>query len=276
MSLLLAFADYRLHYLVQVRTALSTLVYPIQNIASMPSDFSDWVTDKLESSDEIQKRLTALEAENLLNNVRLQKLQALERENIRLRGLLGSSFRVHERVSVAELLTIDLDPFSQRVMINKGTQDGVFVGQPVLDATGVMGQILEVGLFSSTVILLTDLSHAIPVQINRNGLRSVAIGGGLENALQLQYIPHSEDIREGDLLVTSGLGGRFPVGYPVGKIDKVTFPSGEAFAEISASPVANLMKSREVLLVFPSNKPHDEQVHDEADEADEADEDVMQ
>ena len=251
----LAFLDYRLHYLDQVRTVLYTLVYPIQTVASIPGDLNDWFEDKLASQDEVKKHIAELKTENMLNNVRLQKLQALEQENMRLRNLLGSSFRVHERVLVAEMLTIDLDPFSQRVMINKGQQDGVFIGQPVLDADGVMGQVLEVGMYSSMVVLLTDLSHAIPVQINRNGLRSVAIGGGLVSALKLQYIPHSEDVRVGDLLVTSGLGGTFPAGYPVGMIETVAYPAGEAFADISASPAASLSKSREVLLVFPNKQP---------------------
>lgn len=155
---------------------------------------------------------------------------------------------------VADLLTIDLDPFSQQVVINKGGRYGVFEGQPVLDATGVMGQVTMVSPFSSRVILLTDPSHGVPVQINRNGLRAVVTGRGLGEPLQLEHLPHNADIRKGDLLVTSGLGGRFPVGYPVGKVVSITLPQGKSFAEIKVEPAAKLSTSREVLLVLLPTK----------------------
>lgn len=235
-----------------VRSALSTLVYPLQLIASFPSDVGRWTSDYFQSRDELRERNEELEASNLLNNVRLQRLQALERENMRLHELLGSSFRLPERVIVAELLTIDIDPFSQQVVINKGEGYDVFPGQPVLDAMGVMGQVTEVSRFSSRVILLTDPSHSIPVQVNRNGLRAVVTGRGLGEPLKLEFMPHNMDIREGDLLVTSGLGGRFPTGYPVGIVSFIEYIEGKAFADITVEPAASLATSREVLLVLPS------------------------
>lgn len=251
-SLALFFLDSRMNYFSPVRTVLSTIVYPLQTVASMPSDINAWIDDFFQNREQLQQKNTVLEATNLLNSVRLQKLQALERENMRLRELLGSSFRLNERVLVAELLTIDLDPFFQQVVINKGQRDGIFDGQPVLDATGVMGQVIEVNSFSSRVVLLTDPSHGIPVQINRNGLRAVATGRGLAEPLNLNHMPHNADVRVGDLLVTSGLGGRFPVGYPVGTVISVNFPQGKSFAEISVEPAAQLSTSREVLLVLPA------------------------
>jgi len=250
-SLALFFLDSRLNYFSSIRSVLSTIVYPIQVIASLPSDVSTWTNDFFQDREQLREKKTALEAEILLNNIRLQKLQSLEQENIRLRELLGSSFRLHERVLVAELLTIDLDPFSQKVIINKGQRYGVFSGQPVLDATGVMGQVTQVDILSSRVILLTDPSHGVPVQSNRNGLRAVVTGRGLGQYLQLEHLPHNADIREGDLLVTSGLGGRFPVGYPVGTVVSINFPQGKAFADIKVKPAAQLETSREVLLVLP-------------------------
>lgn len=253
-SFVLFFLDTRLNYFVGARQVLSTVVYPIQNIASMPTDVSDWVTDYFQTRKELNEQNTVLEAINLLNSVRLQKMQALERENMRLRKLLSSSFRLQERVLVAELLTVDLDPFSQQVLIDKGERFGVFVGQPVLDATGVMGQVIEVSSFSSRVVLLTDPGHSIPVQVNRNGLRAVATGRGLGKPLQLEFLPQNADIREGDLLVTSGLGGRFPVGYPVGEVINVNFSQGATFASIEVEPAAKLSTSREVLLVLPAEK----------------------
>lgn len=250
-SLTLFFVDTRFNYFKPVRTTLSTLVYPLQLVASFPSDLGNWYSDYFQTRAEVKERNKVLEATNLLNSVRLQRLQALERENMRLHELLGSSFRLPERVLVAELLTIDLDPFSQQVVVNKGERYGVFEGQAVLDSTGVMGQVTQVSKFSSRVILLTDPSHGVPVQINRNGLRAVAIGRGLGKPLQLEHLPQNTDVREGDLLVTSGLGGRFPVGYPVGTVISVSHPQGKAFANITVEPAANLATSREVLLVLP-------------------------
>ena len=253
-SITLFFLDSRLNYFSSVRAVLSTIVYPIQVIAALPNDISDWSSDFFQNRNQLRERNTALKVENLLNNVRLQKLQSLEQENIRLRELLGSSFRLHERVLVAELLTIDLDPFSQQVVINKGLRYGIFEGQPVLDATGVMGQVSMVSPFSSRIILLTDPSHGVPVQINRNGLRAVVTGRGLGESLQLEHLPHNSDVRKGDLLVTSGLGGRFPIGYPVGTVVSIDFPQGKSFATIKVAPAAQLSTSREVLLVLPSTE----------------------
>jgi rod shape-determining protein MreC len=252
-SLVLFVLDAKLGYFQPVRNVLSTVVYPIQVVASVPEDTRSWLGEYFQTRESLQEKNAELESNYLLNQVRLQKLQALERENMRLRELLGSSFRLSERVFVAELLTIDLDPFSQQVIIDKGKRSGVFIGQPVLDAYGVMGQVTEVNTFSSRVVLLTDPSHAIPVQINRNGLRAVVVGDGLTRKLRVQHLPRNADIRVGDLLETSGLGGRFPDGYPVGEIEEVNFPVGKAFAEVIVTPAANLDASREVLLVMPSS-----------------------
>jgi len=253
-SLVLFFLDTRLDYFKPVRSALSTIVYPIQVTASVPAGVVDWVTDFFQQREALREEITVLQANSMLQSIRLQKLQALERENMRLRELLGSSFRLQERVQVAELLTVDLDPFSQQVVIDKGNNYGVYVGQPVLDAKGVMGQVTETSPLSSRVVLLTDPSHSIPVQINRNGLRAVVTGRGLGEKLQMDFLPHNADVRVGDLLVTSGLGGRFPVGYPVGEVMAVVFPQGKAFADIKVEPAANLATSREVMLVLPGEK----------------------
>ncbi|HCC82044.1 MAG TPA: rod shape-determining protein MreC [Methylophaga sp.] len=253
-SLLLYFLDTRLDYFKPVRMTLSTAVYPVQKLASMPDDFTTWFTDFFQGHRQLREKIMKLEAQNLTNSVRMQKMQALESENMRLRELLGSSFRLQERVQVAELLSVDLDPFYQHVIIDKGETFGVYEGQPVLDSLGVMGQVAEVSQFSSRVVLLTDPSHSIPVQIVRNGLRAVVTGRGLGANLQMEFLPHNADVRVGDLLVTSGLGGRFPVGYPVGKVISVNFPQGKSFAEISVSPAARLATSREVMLVLPGEK----------------------
>ncbi|MEX1201305.1 MAG: rod shape-determining protein MreC [Methylophaga sp.] len=253
-SLLLFLMDARLDTFKPVRSALATAVYPIQSLAAMPGSFSDWFSEMFQDRGDLRERITTLEAQALTQNVRMQRMQALERENMRLRELLGSSFRLQERVQIAELLSVDLDPFYQHVIIDKGEQFGVYEGQPVLDSRGVMGQVAEVSQVSSRVVLLTDPSHSLPVQIVRNGLRAVVTGRGLGEPLQVEYLPHNADIRQGDWLVTSGLGGRFPVGYPVGQVMAVDFPQGKAFAEISVSPAAQLGTSRELMLVLPGEK----------------------
>lgn len=253
-SIALFVMDARLEYFKPVRAALSTAVYPMQLLASVPAGFKNWAGDVFQSRESLQERINSLEVQVLTQSVRLQKMQSLERENMRLRELLGSSFRLQERVQVAELVSVDMDPFFQHVLIDKGAQFGVYEGQPVLDSRGVMGQVVEVSRFASRVVLLTDPSHSIPVQIVRNGLRAVATGRGLAAPLSLDFLPHNADVRVGDWVVTSGLGGRFPVGYPVGRIGAIDFPSGKAFAEISVFPAAQLSTSREVMLVLPGEK----------------------
>ena len=254
-SLALIFIDSRLSYLTSIRSSLSAVIYPIQLVGSLPSDLASWTIAYFQSRANLKEQNKGLQATNLLNSFKLQKLRGLERENLRLRELLGSSFRLPERVLMAELLRIDSDLFSQHVVINKGESDAIFEGQPVLDSNGVMGQVMAVSQFSSRVILLTDPSHGTPVQVNRNGLRSVARGRGLNKFLQLEYLPHNSDIRAGDLLVTSGLGGRFPAGYPVGTVISVKESPGKNFSEVTVEPTASIETSREVLLVLPS--PHD-------------------
>ena len=255
-SLALIFIDSRLNYLTSLRSSLSAVVYPIQLVGSLPGDLSSWASAYFQSRATLKEQNKVLKSTNLLNSVYLQKLRGLERENLRLRELLGSSFRLPERVLMAELLRIDSDLFSQHVVINKGKSDAIFDGQPVLDSNGVMGQVMAVSQFSSRVILVTDPSHGTPVQVNRNGLRSVARGRGLNKFLQLEYLPHNSDIRAGDLLVTSGLGGRFPAGYPVGTVISVKESPGKNFSEVSVEPTASIETSREVLLVLPLS--HDE------------------
>lgn len=260
-AMALFFLDSRLSSFSNIKSQFATALYPIQRLASMPKEIFLWGTDFFESRESLKLRNQQLETQNLLNNVRLQKLASLERENHRLQSLLGSSFRLTERVLVAELLKIDSDPFSQQIVINRGQADEVFDGQPVLDAAGVMGQVMSVSRFASRVILLTDPNHSIPVQINRNGLRSIATGRGFGKSLDLAYLPHNADVRVGDLLVTSGLGGRFPAGYPVGTIRHITHPLGKPFAKISVEPAAQLGVSQKVLLVrLVDNSVTDEKV----------------
>lgn len=250
--------DHREHHLESVRAAVSTLTYPLQYIASLPLSAGDAISENFSSRTRLQDENRNLKKENLLLQVHQQKMNALEAENMRLRNLLESSFKIGDRVLIAELMAVDLDPYRQQVLINKGSNSGVFKGQPVLDANGVMGQVVHVNRSTSSVLIITDTSHALPVQINRNGLRTIAMGTGRINELTLPNLPNNADIREDDLLVTSGLGGRFPPGYPVAKVTSIIREPGLPFASVQASPSAHLERTREVLLVWmlkPLNDP---------------------
>jgi len=250
LSMGLIVADHRQRHLNTLRSTLSVLVYPLHYLASLPGTLGLALEGRLANEETLRQTNETLRQDSLVLKARLQKLESLEAENMRLRDLLGSSFKIGDRVLIAELLSVDLDPYRQQVMINKGSTSGVFVGQPVLDANAVMGQVVRVNPFSATVLLITDASHALPVQINRNGLRTVAAGSGLVNRLELPHLQNNADVRIGDLLVTSGLGGHFPPGYPVARVVQVRQEPGQPFATVIAEPTARLDRSLEVLLVW--------------------------
>lgn len=249
LSLALMTLDHRQHHLDSIRSALSLVVYPLQALLDLPGNAGLWFRESLATRRQLQEENASLRTQQLMFNTRLQKLEALEAENLRLRELLGSSFQLGERVLVAELMSVDLDPYKHLVALNKGDLEDVYPGQAVLDESGIMGQVIHVGPLSSTVMLITDPDHAIPVLVNRTGLRTVALGTGAITQLDLPHIPVTADIRVGDLLVSSGLGGRFPPGYPVAVVETVVQDPGQAFSRVTATPRARLDRSREVLLV---------------------------
>jgi rod shape-determining protein MreC len=248
-SIVLMSVDHRANHLESTRGLLSTMLYPLQLAIHLPIRTGEWLSEQLSMRRTILAENAQLREERLRIRTRLEKLGALEAENRRLRKLLGSSERVTERVLVAELISVDMDPFSRRIVLNKGAQDGVSPGQALIGTNGVMGQIIHVGPFTSNALLITDPSHALPVQIHRNGLRSVALGTGPLNLLKLSYIPNNADVRVDDHIVTSGLGSRFLSGYPVGKVVEIRRDQGQPFAEVYVEPSAMLERTREVLLV---------------------------
>jgi len=250
LSLALIVADHRFRHLDRARALLSLLTAPLVYSAGLPVLSAAWIQEIFVSRTELEADKRHLHQENLILRARLQQLEALEAENMRLRDLLGSSFKIGDRVLIAELVSVDLDPYRQQVLVNKGSSSGVFVGQPVLDANAVVGQVIRTTRGSATVLLITDAAHALPVQVNRNGLRTIAEGSGLADRLQLPHLPNNADIRVGDLLVTSGLGGRFPPGYPVARVSEVRNEPGKPFATVIATPSAHLERIREVLLVW--------------------------
>ncbi len=260
LSIGIMIADHRWQHLEKVRGVIETyVIYPLRYTINLPVGFADWVDESLASHQRLLTENKQYQEAELRYRVQLQKLNVLEKENERLRYMLSASPKVGEPVLVAELLAVDQDPYRQQVVLNKGLDDQVYLGQPIIDAWGVMGQIIYLAKASSTAMLISDPSHAIPVQVNRNGLRSTAFGTGNASELELRYIPHNADIQVGDLIVASGLGQRFPPNYPVAKIIKIERPIGETFAVVVAEPLAHLDKSREVLLVW-HNPPTDEMV----------------
>lgn len=254
LSLALMFLDHQRHLAQPVREAVALAAYPIQAMVDMPFELKDLVADQVVSRRQLLEENTRLRNQQLLYEARLLRLDALERENISLRELLMSSYEVTESVLIAELMEVNLDPAVHLIQINKGSRTGVYIGQPVLDAHGVVGQVDQVTPVSATVRLITDPSHAIPVQVNRNGIRAIANGIGDLSRLELVNVPNNADVEPGDLLVTSGFGGRFPFGYPVGRVDSVVIEPGHPFARISVTPTAALDRSRQVLLVRSNSR----------------------
>lgn len=249
LSLMLMFADQRFDALRPVRISLEVLAWPVEKLALIPHSLGQ-LAHNLASRSAILKQNQALQREHLLLNARLQKMVALEAENRRIRSLLQSSRKLDERMLIAEIVATSPDPYRHYLRLDKGSTDGVFVGQALVDAQGIMGQITEVYPLNSVALLITDPNHGIPVEIARNGLRTIAHGEGV-SGLSLPYLPSNADIKNGDELVTSGLGGRFPAGYPVGRVTAIEHQPGEHFLSIAATPAAHMDRGREVLLVWP-------------------------
>jgi len=238
-----------------VRTTLSFFVDPLKYLVDLPTVLVEQAADSVSSYRALKKENERLREEQLIHQTRLLKFAALEKENIRLRALLENSFKLGEQVLVAELLSINTAPYEHIVVVNKGTRFGVHPQQPVMDANGVVGQVFRSLPFTSEIMLITDPNHAIPVQVNRNGLLTIAVGSGQLNRLVLPFLPGNADIRPGDLLITSGLGGTFPQGYPVAVVDEFTSQPNKAFANITATPTAHLDRNRELMIVWSSSKP---------------------
>ncbi len=240
-------------HLKTFRWFLAELVAPAQYIINWPVKIYTWADESLSENQSLLVKNKNLQGEVIQLKARLQKLILLERENTQLRALLHSSPRENEKMLVAQLLAVDPDPFAQQVILNQGKNAQVYLGQPVLDGNGVFGQIIQVEPFTSRVLLLTDTRSAIPVQDVRSGTRGIVVGLGDSNKLKLIDMPVTADLKIGDALVTSGLGEKFPVGYPVGTITSITKNSGNQFATVTVMPAAKINQSHLVLLVWPEN-----------------------
>ena len=238
--------------MIQARSIMETAVGGLYYLANTPRTVLDGVSDNLIDTNKLQIENKVLKEHLREKNADLLLLDQLKVENQRLRLLLNSPLRTDEYKKIAEILTTETDIYRQQVVINQGQSDGVYVGQPIIDEKGVVGQVIAVGETSSRVLLLSDVTHSIPVQVLRNDVRVIASGTGRSDELMLDNVPRSVDILKGDLLVTSGLGGRFPEGYPVGIVENVSRDASNYFATVNVKPLASLERLRYVLLLWPT------------------------
>jgi len=261
-SILLMYFDNRDNHLDAVRKSIGVAVYPVRVIVDAPARIWNWITETTTSRSDMELELRRLKAERLLTNARLQKLNALEAENARFRAMLDARAQFRDRTRVAEIMSVDANPYDHSLVIDIGSQDGVVDGQALVDADGVVGQVIKAGLLTSQAMLISDTDHALPVEVNRNGLRTIVVGTGTIDSLDLPFVVNNADIRVGDLLVTSGLGGTFPAGYPVAIVESVTRLPYEPYADVTAKPAASLGQVREVLLIYAAaaevQEPSDE------------------
>jgi rod shape-determining protein MreC len=240
--------------LAPLRQWSSVALRPLLWVASAPQAMAEW-GEHFRSREALVTENRQLREDRLRQEARLLKLAALEAENERIRALLSSSAALPDRVLIAEVLSASQDPYRHQIVLNKGSQDGVYRGQALIDASGVMGQVIQVNPNTCIALLLTDPDHGIPVEINRTGLQTIALGRGDGQGLSLPYLPGNADVKVGDLLVSSGLGGRFPAGYPVGEVHELRHPAGENFMEAVAYPTARLNQGRQALLVWSERPP---------------------
>ena len=249
LSFLLLFSDQKNNYLPILRNSIAIAIHPIQTVVNLPQRLWRWTGENLASREELIINNKKLHEDELYNELTLQRYASLEQENIRLRKILKAASRIKNSVQIARIIFTDINPFRHIVVINKGEQDEVYNGQVLVDASGVVGQILQTNFLSSKAILISDTDHAIPVEINRNGFRAIAQGNGTFTHLTIPFIPNNADIKVGDLMVTSGLGGKFPAGYPVAIIESISRNPAQQFAIVIAKPIASLNQVREVILI---------------------------
>ncbi len=249
-ALLLIAADAYAPWLRPVHIWLDRVALPFYWMTSLPARVSEWSEGKFVDRGVLESRNAQLETELLVHKGQLQRMVDLAAENTRLRSLLNATQLLKDKVLVTELIGVSPDPRVHAIVIDRGTTDGVTIGLPVLDGDGLMGQVIAVSATHSRVLLITDVSHALPVRVLRNGVRTIAEGTGDYDRLRLRYVSPTLDIQVEDVLVSSGVGGRFPGGYPVGRVTRIERDPGQAFMEVSVTPTAHLDRSRHLLVVF--------------------------
>ena len=251
LSFILLINDQRNNYLSILRNSIAIAIYPLQSTVEIPLRLINWFDLRIKSKEILIQENQNLLSQQKINSSILQRYESLEQENMRLKQILNAANNLDNKVEITRIISINVNPYRHTIVIDKGERDGVYKGQVLLDADGVIGQILHTNFLTSEAILISDSDHALPVEINRNGLRTIVLGNGSYTKLDVPYIPNNADIEIGDLLVTSGLGGKFPSGYPVAKVDFIESDLSEQFYKVSAKPIAYLNQVREVMLLKP-------------------------
>jgi len=249
LSFILLVNDQRNNYLSILRNSIAIAIYPLQSAVEIPSRLANWFDLRIKSKEILIQENQNLLSQQKINSSILQRYESLEQENERLKQILNAANNLDNKVEITRIISVNVNPYRHTIVIDKGERDGVYNGQVLLDADGVIGQILHTNFLTSEAILISDSDHALPVEINRNGLRTIVLGNGSFTKLDVPYIPNNADIEIGDLLVTSGLGGKFPSGYPVAKVDFIESDLSEQFYKVSAKPIAYLNQVREVMLL---------------------------
>jgi rod shape-determining protein MreC len=257
LAVALLIADNQYNLFSSVRIYLNSIVSPVQYIADAPQKLFSTLSENLMTREELKERNQKLEKENLHLKADRLLLTELENENMQMRKLLNSKYTFSNKRMITEVMSLRSDPFTHQLLIDKGAINGVYVGQPVINEEGVVGQIMQVGSTTSRVLLLVDASHGIPVRVQRNDVTALVHGSGAWNKLNVPFVQSNADLQEGDLLVTSGLGGRFPAGYPVATVTSFVYNEGAPYAEVTATPVAQLDRSRYLLLLWNDHQIKD-------------------
>ena len=250
LSVVLMFYDKRGGWLDTARYGLQAAIYPLQLAVNSPSAAWRWLEESFTTREKLQAEIDELRGQLLNQQLATLRQAALEAENATLRGLTQAFPEVIAKRLIGEVISVEVSTLRQRMVVNRGGNDGVFRSQPVITGAGVLGQVIRTGPFSAEVILITDAEHALPVQVLRSGVRTIALGTGRATSLELPYVPQNYDVQEGDVLVTSGLGRIFPYGLPVAKVVKVERDSTQPLARILAVPLANMESDREVLFIW--------------------------
>ncbi len=262
-SIALMYFDNRDNHLDTVRKGISAAIYPIRVMVDAPFQIWDWIRESASSRNELNESLNTLKLEKLQAEGRLQKLNALEAENQRLRALLNARLKLSDKTLIAEIMSVNANPYDHSIVLNLGSRDGVYGGQALIDKNGIIGQVIKADLMTSIAMLISDTDHAIPVEVNRNGLRTIAVGTGKIDTLDLPFVVNNADIDVGDLLITSGFGGTFPAGYPVAVVNTIDRIPHQSYAKITAKPAASLDQTREVLLVLSERNQTDRLIENE-------------
>jgi rod shape-determining protein MreC len=263
-SVIAMFVDTKVESVSTFRAYLTSIVSPLQYIADMPGAALSWSVSRFTSRQNLLEDNEALTSQITLMNEQLQRFQILQQENQNLRKLLDAPVQQEMHKMIAQLMAVDNNPYSHQIVINKGAIDGVYTGQSVLDESGIIGQVIEVGTTNSRVLLISDVTHAIPARISRNNVTLIVSGIGDVNELSLEHVPHSTDMKEGDLLISSGLGNVFIQGYPIGVISSIVRDESQPFAQVKVVPSAQLDRIKYLLLLWPNDIAPTESIPAEA------------